>query len=786
MVNKMVNIYGISVHAIVEHLLRQGDLSMNFDLLPGIALKSRNCAHLGIQKSRPKPYETEVAVYYRVQNDGFDLDIHGRIDGLYELDGSMVIEEIKTTSKDLDDFIQENKPLHWAQVKVYAAIYAHENSMDKILTQLTYGHSETGEIRTFFHEYTSEELWFFFLGLIDKYIDWLEKLQARVENRNLSIAGSKFPFASYRPGQKEMIEVVSATIQRKGQVIIQAPTGIGKTVAVLFPAIKKLASGQIEKIFYLTSRTTGRLIAEKTLKRLHEAGMSAKFVTLTSKEKICFNPEKECTGKECSYAQGFYDRLIDARESFFAENFFTAEKISEISSEFRICPFEFSLDLALWADIVIGDVNYAIDPRVYLKRFFLENPPDCTFLIDEAHNLVDRSREMFSAQIEKKDFLKLRRLINNKKSEAFKIAGKINSKLLELKRDMGDVCSTWEKETPEGITALLRGLMKSIERWQYTSMDASSSRKILELYFAASWFLKVSDLYGENYITCLEQNENSLRVKLFCVDPSDHLGVAFRRCSSAVLFSATITPMSYFSRIFGLQETADKKSFPSPFPTENLCLMVASSISTLYKHRHYTKHDLVEFIGALVESKKGNYMVYFPSYEYLKMVHPLYEQAFPHHHILLQTQDMKEGERVEFLNQFSDENSQTTVGFVVMGGIFGEAIDLTGERLSGAVIVGVGLPGISLEREMIRFHFTENQASGFDFAYRYPGLIRVFQAAGRVIRTENDRGAVLLIDSRYCGPFYRSLFPQDWQVRWVKDAEEIGHILRPFWSEKGQ
>lgn len=786
MVNKKVNTYRVSVRALVEHLLRRGDLSMNFDLSPANVLRARNWVHQRIQKSRRKPYETEVPVSFRLESNRFILDVHGRIDGLYERRGSIVVEEIKTTYRELDDFIRENNPLHWAQVKVYAALYAREKSLDRILTQLTYCHSETGEIRTDFQEYASEDLWLFFLGLTGKYTAWLERIQARLEERNLSIAGSRFPFSSFRPGQREMMEEVSTAIQREGRIIIQAPTGIGKTVAVLFPAVENLASGQIEKIFYLTSRTTGRLIAEKTLMRLNKAGMMIKFVTLTSKEKICFNPEKNCTGEDCAYAKGFYDRLDKARYFFFAEDFFTADKISEISSDFQICPFEFSLDLARWADVVIGDINYAFDPRVYLKRFFFEDPPECTFLIDEAHNLVDRSREMFSARIEKKDFLRLRRLLKNKESEAFNVAGKVNSRFLELKQAMGDLRRTWEKEIPEGITAQLRGLTHSIERWQPASLGASFSQKVLDLYFAANWFLKVSDLYGENYITCLERDENNLKVKLFCVDPSDQLGEAFQRCSSAVLFSATITPMSYFARIFGLEETADKKSFPSPFPTENLCLMVASSISTLYKHRNHTKQDLVRKIGALVESKKGNYMVYFPSYEYLKMVYPHYKKAFPHHHVLLQTPDMKEVERIQFLSQFSEENSRAMVGFVVMGGIFGEGIDLKGERLSGAAIVGVGLPGLSLEREIIRFHYTENQFPGYDFAYRYPGLIRVFQAAGRVIRTENDRGAILLLDNRYRGPFYSSLFPQEWQVRWVNDAGDIDQILKSFWSGKGQ
>ncbi len=781
MVNKMVNIR-ISVRALVEHLLKRGDLSMGIDIVSRSSLFASNHAHQKIQKSRPEPYATEVPVYYHAANGRFTLDIQGRIDGLYELGGSVVIEEIKTTRKNFDDFIKQNSSLHWAQVKSYAAIYAIDNDLERVLTQLTYGHTETGEIRTYFQEYRTDELRMFFLDLLERYFEWMKKIGDWQEERDRSIIVSDFPFAYFRTGQREMIKDIGAIIEQKEQIIIQAPTGIGKTIAVLYPAIKALAGGHIQKIFYLTSRTTGRFIAEKTLGELKKGGLRIKSATLTAKEKICFNPDKNCAPDECPFAKGYYDRLITARESLFSEDAFTADKITEIARANTICPFEFSLDMALWVDCIICDLNYVFDPRVYLKRFFLENSIDCTFLVDEAHNLVDRSREMYSAKIEKSDFIKLRRLLENKKSEVYRAAGDVNRKMLEMKKMLDEEHSAWQEERPEELLPLLRRLLMNLERWISSHPTTPRSQEILDHYFSVSWFLKVSEMYEKNYATCLKKTPLDLSIKLYCIDPSGQLHETFERADSSVLFSATITPISYFARSLGLPDSVEKRILPSPFPRENLCLLVSDSVSTLYRQRSQTKEALARTLGALA-AKKGNYMVYFPSYEYLKMIHPIYKTYFPDHKILVQTHEMNEAERVDFLKNFSEENNRILIGFVVMGGIFGEGIDLVGDRLSGAAIVGVGLPGISLEREMIRQYFEENQMSGFDYAYRYPGLIRVFQAAGRVIRTETDRGTVLLIDTRYSHPRYADLFPQEWQVRSVQNDREIGQVLENFWTE---
>lgn len=778
----MVNIR-ISVRALVEHILRQGDLSMSFDISSRVYPFNGNRTHQKIQNSRPYPYNTEVPVSCYKENERFVLHIQGRIDGLYKLANSTVVEEIKTTTKCLDDFIRENNSLHWAQIKVYAAIYAQAHDLDQITTQLTYGHIETGEIRTYFQEYQSHELKAFFFDLIEKYFNWIKKIEGWHEERNQSISSSNFPFESFRDGQRQMLKDVSSIIECGEQIIIQAPTGTGKTVAVLYPAINAIAEGYIQKIFYLTSRTTGRLIAEKTLAQLKEGGLRIKYVSLTAKEKVCFNPDKNCSGDECEFAKGYYNRIGEARESIFIVDSFTTHKISEIAFNHRICPFELALDLALWVECVICDLNYVFNPRVYLRRFFQEKSLDCTFLIDEAHNLVDRSRDMFSALIKKSEFLELRRLIKNKGSEVYKIAGEINSRLLEIKNALGDESCAFEEERPEDLLPLLKRFTSSIERWISSSPGTPLTQQLLDFYFTAVWFLRVAESFDKNYTTCIEKTHRNLSVRLFCIDPSDQLREVFERANSVVLFSATITPISYFAQVLGLNNTVEYRILPSPFPPENLCVLVSDSISTLYRYRSQTKEAVVQAIGNFIGAKKGNYMVYFPSYEYLRMVYTSYQGAFPHHRLLRQTHQMKDEEKREFLKNFSTANSHTLVGFGVMGGIFGEGIDLVGDRLTGAVVVGVGLPGISLERELILQHFSDKEMPGFDYAYRYPGMIRVLQAAGRVIRSGNDRGIILLIDERYSQSHYNSLLPREWEVRRVKGLNQMRQILDEFWSE---
>jgi DNA excision repair protein ERCC-2 len=514
-------------------------------------------------------------------------------------------------------------------------------------------------------------------------------------------------------------------------------------------------------------------------------GLRLKSVTLTAKDKICFCPDSACHPDECEYARGHYDRINDAVKAIFAKDAFTREQIVATAGAYRVCPFEFSLDLSLWADCIICDYNYVFDPRVYLRRFFHEENGDYIFLIDEAHNLVDRSREMFSAEIFKQPVLDMRRQLKNELPHIFKALGRINAWLVKARKkceESGNPLA--EKSPPDELIPLLRSFLFITERWLSRNIKTVFRECLLDLYFTISGFIRVADQYDECYSTCYEKIGKNLKIKLFCIDPSVHLAKAMSRCRAAVLFSATMTPMDYFKQILGCDAAARHLILHSPFPGENLGLFISDRISTYYRQRDQTVPQLSRAISALVEQKKGNYLLYFPSYEYMRKVYHSFASRNPQIQTILQTPGMSEPERGTFLKRFSDDNLQTLVGFAVMGGIFGEGIDLVGNRLVGAVIIGVGLPGISLERELIKDYFTRTLSGGFEYAYLYPGINRVLQAAGRVIRTEKDRGVVLLIDQRYARYQYKSLLREEWDPVWVQDPRQLAAGLQRFWNQR--
>ena len=772
----------IAVRELVEHVLRSGDLVFEFlgSSRPVEAIR----AHQKIQNSRPATYRSEVAVAHPVETDRFRLVVSGRIDGVYsELDHA-IIEEIKTTTRNPDYFEKNEHPLHWGQVKTYAYIYARQHHLDEITTQLTYYRIDTGEVRQFRHTFDVAALDIFFNDLVTRYLQWAETIMRWAEHRDASIRELDFPFATYRPGQRQIIDEALRTISNKSQMLVQAATGIGKTLAVLYPAVKSIAEEFSQKIFYLTARTTGQMVAEKALDELRTKGLKLKSLTLTAKDKICFCPGSACHPEECEYARGHYDRVNDAIAAIFALDALTREQIVHTAKKHRVCPFEFSLDLSQYADCVICDYNYVFDPRVYLRRFFQEENGNYIFLIDEAHNLVDRSREMFSAEISKQPILDLRRRLNKELPHIFKSLGRINAWMVDARKKCTLSGNPFaEQNLPQDLIPLLKRFLFISERWLSQNIKTVFREELLNAYFTASGFLRVAEQYDQCYASCYEKIGKDLKLKLFCVDPSVHLEKAMRRCRSAIFFSATMTPMDYFRKILGCDPAALYLNLDSPFPHENLGLFIADQISTYYRHRDQTVSQVSQIISVLVDQKRGNYLLYFPSYAYMRKIYDSFTVCNPRTETILQTPGMKESERESFLERFAMHNPQTLVGFAVMGGIFGEGIDLVGDRLLGAVVVGVGLPGISLERELIKEYFSATLGAGFEYAYLYPGINRVLQAAGRVIRTENDRGVVLLIDQRYARFQYKSLLREEWDPIRVKDAPQLADGLQRFWSQ---
>ena len=781
--NPTAQTLSISVRSLVELLMRRGDI--DFSSFGGGRPVESIRAHQKIQKSRPGTYTAEVPVSYHHEHDSFAIDIGGRIDGVYENSDSIVIDEIKTTARDIDAAADSDNPLHWAQAQCYAFMYGSDKGADSVTVQLTYFQLDTGDIREIRRDFSMEELKTFFFDLLGRYADWAEQAISWKKTRDTSITGLSFPFPAQRAGQQEMIEAVEQTLLNSDKLIIQAPTGIGKTMAALYPSVKALGCGGIDKIFYLSARTTGKMVAEETLGILRASGLHFKALTLTAKDKICFNPDSACTPEECSYAKGHFDRAGEALKELIGHENLDRETIVSVSEHHHVCPFELSLDAALWADAVICDYNYAFDPRVYLRRFFDEEKARYAFLVDEAHNLPDRARGMFSADMSKRAVLGLKKMLKDAAPAIAKKLDALNRSFLKLKKEHAVEKGEYAREElPSELVKVLRYYAKETENWlaAQNKEKAPFREELLDLYFSANAFVRVAERYDSSYAACYRIYGNDMTVRLFCIDPAKQLAEGIARSDSAVFFSATLTPEHYFKSLFGLGDNDRFITLPSPFPAENLLSITDNRISTLYRHRRHTREHVALAAGSLISARRGNYLVFFPSYEYMLMVHESFHEHFPDIECLCQKKGMSEQKRLDFIDCFSHDNTKTLAGFAVMGGVFSEGIDLIGDRLTAAIIVGVGMPKLSLERNLIKDYYERERGDGFPFAYVYPGIIKVLQAAGRVIRSEHDRGIICLIDRRFGEYRYKQLLPEDWRIETPSSPENITSMAREFWA----
>jgi DNA excision repair protein ERCC-2 len=775
----------VSVRSLVEFVLQSGDLTMG-----GFQKRDRAQAgtqgHRQVQRSRPAGYQAEVEIAYQVEGSDPPMEVRGRIDGLYAGEEHVIIEEIKTTTLSLELIHEEHNRLHWAQAQCYAYIYARQHDLDGASIHLTYYQLDSRKEKTFERHFRLAELEAFFQDLIISYLDWIRKVIAGQARRDQSIQQLEFPYADYRPGQRDMAVAVYKAIRANDRLYVQSPTGVGKTIAALFPAVKALGQGLAAKIFYLTAKTSGRLVAEKALEDMRQASLYFRSVTLTAKEKICFCPPVNCDPDVCVFARGYFDKVKKALEEIDRHQAFTRPVIEELARQYQICPFEFSLDLALWVDCIICDYNYAFDPRVYLQRFFSVTMEPYVFLIDEAHNLPDRARAMYSAELSKRTVLDLQRTLKPHLPELAKKLSAINKILLEMRK----ACQAEgrevliENEPPKKLLKTVRDFSQSAEDWLVLNQPAEFRQEILEFYFLCSNYLRTAEYFDACYVSYFErQGQADLKAKLFCLDPAPMLAVPLERSQATVFFSATLLPMDYFMKLLTGAAAHPRQIFPSPFPQENTCLLINNQISTKYARRADSYAAIASAIETVCSTHVGNYLVYFPSYAYLAAVLPLLKASLPEGQLLVQDRAMTETQREAFLARFSASNQETLVGLAVMGGVFGEGIDLVGDRLIGVVIVGVGVPQLGLERDLIKEYFDRQGGSGFAYAYQYPGFNRVQQATGRVIRTETDRGVIVLIDDRFTHARYRDLFPSHWRsYQVVRNIGELKDKLTRFWS----
>lgn len=768
----------ISVRNLIEFVMRSGDIDNSFKSTNRALEGTR--AHQKVQKTYGENYKAEVSLKYIFEYEEYNFEIEGRADGIYRFENEAMIDEIKSTTRDLEAIEADFNPIHWAQAKVYAYIYSRQNSLEEIDIQLTYFHIESEEVKRFKEKFTRRNLESFLFLLIEKYIAWAELSFGWEDIRDESIEQITFPFKNYRNGQRELAVAVYKTIKEKKNLFINAPTGIGKTISSLFPAIKTVGEGRAKRIFYLTAKTITRQAPVKAMELLISRGLKSKIIVITAKDKICLNDEVKCNPRDCKFAKGHFDRVNDAIIDIFSkEDLIDREKIKEYSLKHRVCPFEFSLDVSLWMDVIVCDYNYVFDPQVYLRRFFEDLTYNYIFLIDEAHNLVDRSREMFSASLNKRKFSQIKDDFKGKYLSIKNKTKRIEELFYSLEQENNILEKFKSKEEFTEFYFPLKSLLTSLETWLLEEKDNENYEKVIEVYFDIVKYLKISELYDENYIMEVETLDGARIVKQFCVNPSSLLRQALKRGAASIFFSATLTPIDYYKKLLGGGEEDYHMRLLSPFPRENLSLLLRDNISTRYRDREKSYIDVVKMIKTFTAARKGNYFIFFPSYLYMKTIYEILE--YDGLNILLQEENMDERKREEFLQVFNKEDD--LIAFAVLGGIFSEGIDLVGDKLIGAVIVGVGLPGINFERDNIKEYFNETTHKGFDYAYTYPGINKVLQAAGRVIRTEKDRGAILLIDDRFATSKYRKLFPEEWKgAEIVRSDGQIEKKLKEFWK----
>ena len=780
---KEETIIRISVRSLVEFILREGDIdnrvsgSMEKD-----AMLLGGKIHRKIQSRMGTNYTAEVPLKIQMPCDGFVLQIEGRADGVLKDDGKVLIDEIKGILRSLEH-LEAPVPVHLAQAKCYAYIYAVQNSLKCIDVQMTYCQMETEEIRRFCQEFEFQELQTWFQDLVTQYEKWA-KFEIEWRNvRNDSIRQIEFPFP-YREGQRDLVASVYRTILRKKKLFIQAPTGVGKTMATVFPAVRAVGEGLGEKIFYLTAKTIMRTVAEQAFSLLKEKGLLYKTITLTAKEKICFCEEAECNPDACPYAKGHFDRVNDAVFDLITHSGdWSREVLEEQAKKYMVCPFEMSLDVSNWADAVICDYNYAFDPQAHLKRFFSESgKEEYLFLIDEAHNLVERGREMYSASLYKEDLLEVRKLVKAEDPKLAKRLSECNQQFLELKR----VCEHYQiLKSVSHIALKLMNVLSKLEDYLEECKDAEKKKRVLDFYFAVRSFLNIHDIMDENYVIFSEMMEDGrFQIKLFCVNPAVNLQNYLEKGNSTIFFSATLLPVHYYKKLLSVEKDDYAVYAHSSFPQENKFLFIGTDVSTRYTRRgESTYQRFARYIAVMAEQKKGNYMAFFPSYRFLEEVHTCFLECVDHEvDSICQVSYMDEEQREEFLEEFEREREKSLVAFCVMGGIFSEGIDLTEDKLIGAVIAGTGLPQVCTEREILKQYFNAADMDGFDYAYLYPGMNKVLQSAGRVIRTESDRGVILLLDDRFREMRYREVFPREWQQYQLGSVKNLEQEIRTFWE----
>lgn len=764
----------ISIGEMVQLVLRSGDIDSRASSGPRMEEGQR--VHRLLQGAYGDGWEKEVG--FKKSFDALGILIQGRADGVFE---RRLIHEIKSTRCPLADWDSPGYEVHWAQAICYAYILAESEGLEAVEILLTYYNDRTEERKDLSRTHTLAELTAYVEDLITRYAVWHQLQVQWALKRNAGLQAMPFPYGGYRSGQRKLAASVYTAIRDGFIMLAEAPTGVGKTISTLFPALKAMGEDHVDKIFYLTAKTVVRAVAEDAARDMRRAGGLVKTLTLTAKDKLCFTGEKKCNPVDCSYAKGHFDRINDCiLDALQHQDHMDRDQVIFFAEKHHVCPFEFSFDMATFSDVVICDYNHVFDPLVKIQRFFGEVNERYAFLVDEAHNLPSRARDMFSSQVVVEELSRLRKAFP-RKSAPYRELGKLTKTLKEAARDLHAQGKEYLTDTLPSplICSQVRKSFDSASAYLADTEGFELPSDLSEIMINLYRFDTIFDLFSGGYLW-LESTEGGGTARLMCIDPSELLKTCYGQGVSTVIFSATMAPYPYYEEVLGL-DGCPRLVLESPFPRENRLMLHGGGIDTRLQAREGSYEPIADYIEALVQGRQANYLVFFPSYSFMNRIADILAARDPAWVLHPQKPGMTEAEKTAFLSVFESEGTQTIIGLAVLGGSFSEGIDLSGSRLEGVAIVGLGTPYVSMENTIIQQYYDRQQKDGYTYAFVYPAINKVVQAVGRLIRTETDRGVVLMLDDRYQSRRYQRLFPQSWHLKGVHRPEEVHGLHLGFW-----
>lgn len=775
------------MRVLAEFIHRRGDLHARLD--------GRTRADEGIQaqrklqQGRAAGYQRERAVKLETTMAGVAVTVSGRIDGC-ELDGDeMLVEEFKTTRAEAHLAHAHAAAVHWAQALLYAGLLVRElDDHRQVRLRLLYCHPDTLATEVFERVESAAAAAQFLDHTLHSYGEWLQQQQAHERRRDGYLQTLAFPFASFRPFQRAVARRVFRALRDREHLLLEAPTGSGKTAAALFPAVRALEASGYRRVLFLTSRTTGAMAARDAAARMDRDGAYLRHIVLTAKDKACFLPGTPCEPDACPYARGYYDRARDAVVDLLNRRAIGPDAVAAVAEAHQVCPFELSLDASVWCDVVVGDYNYVFDPVVRLQRF--AGDADAALLVDEAHQLAPRVRDMLSLTItrgEVKDALAepLPEALARPLRSLDRALGAVRRGLGDHPREprgdaRGDARGDDQEvviERPEKLLRAMQRCTEALAAGDYPLEPLPATRAVM--FNCSRWVRSEAWYHPERFLHLAQADGRGVLVRLACIDPGPYIRERLAEYGGHVRFSGTVSPLALYARLHG-EPDAPAERAGNPFSAEQLRVLLVDDVSTYLRQRQHSLARLVTLVAAVIESRPGHYLVALPSFDYLAMAAGAFEQRYPEHAVARQTPAMTDAARAEFLAGF-DARAAPRLGFVVLGGAFGESVDFSAARLSGIVCVGVGLPPPSATGRALARHFELQGVDGKAVAYHQPAMVKVLQMAGRLLRSPTDRGVLCLVDARFRAPEYQQFFPDHWQPQVVK-ADQVSAALANFWQ----